>query len=388
MRIQAVRMQPVRYVNFARFAERFGGELQAVMSGVVASGVYVGGDELAAFESAFARFCGTAHAVGVANGTDALELTLRAWGVGPGDDVVIPANTAMPTALAVEHAGANVVLVDAEDDTGTIDVAAVRVALTPATRAIVPVHLYGHPADMDPLREIARAYGVHLLEDAAHAHGARYRGGANGRDRRCGALGDAAAFSFYPTKNLGAIGDGGCITTDNAELATRLRALRNNGLAANYDHPVLGFNSRLDPLQAAILRWKLARLDAWNARRAELAERYANGLAGVAQLSLPVVRSWATSVWHAYPIRVRATAQSGVRDALARALLDDGIETNVHYRTPIHLQSCYAGRWQRGDFPVSERRAATMLSLPLDPFHTDDEIDRVIDALRRYVAAL
>jgi len=366
-------------VNFARFAERFEGELQGVMSAVARSGVYIGGDEVAAFENGFARFIGTEFAVGVANGTDALELTLRAWGIGPGDDVIIPANTAMPTALAVDHAGANIVLADVEDDTGMIDVAAVRAAVTPATRVIIPVHLYGHAVDMDALQAVARSAGAYVLEDASHAHGAYHR------DRRCGSLGDAAAFSCYPTKNLGALGDAGCITTSDADLAARLRTLRNCGLAANYEHVVAGFNSRLDPLQAAILRWKLTHLDEWNARRGALAARYAAGLADVAGLELPTVRSWAAPVWHAFVVRVR----DGSRDALQRALLDAGIETNVHYRVPIHLQPCYAGRgWKRGEFPVSERRAATMLSLPLDPLHTDDEIDRTIGAVRAYCAPL
>ena len=364
----------VSYVNFRRFADRYRGELQTVMTSVVDSGIYIGGDEVASFERAFARFCGTEHAVGVASGQDALELTLRAWGIGPGDDVIVPANTAMPTALAVDHAGANIILVDVEDDTGTIDVAAVRAVATPATRAIVPVHLYGHVADMDALLDLARSRGVHVLEDASHAHGAYHR------DRRSGALGDAAAFSCYPTKNLGALGDAGCVTTNDGELATRLRTLRNCGLTVKYDHVVAGFNSRLDPLQAAILHWKLARLDEWNARRAVLAARYFEALGDLPQLTLPVVRSWATPVWHAFAVRVR----TGSRDDLERALSAAGIQTNVHYRAPIHLQSCYAGRWQPGRFPVSEARASELLSLPLDPFHTDEEIDRTIAAVRAY----
>ena len=366
-------MSRVAYVNFPRFAERHGAELLTVMAAVVDSGIYVGGPEVAEFERAFAAYCGTAHAVGVANGLEALELTLRAWRIGAGDDVIVPANTAIPTALAVTHAGARLVLADVERDTGLLDVAAVEAALTPATRAIVPVHLYGHAVDMDPLRAVAARAGARVLEDAAHAHGAAYRG------RRCGGLADAAAFSFYPTKNLGAFGDGGCVTTNDGELAAELRLLRNCGLTANYEHTVRGFNSRLDPLQAAVLRWKLGRLDVWNERRTALAAIYLAELAHARGLTLPAVRPWATPVWHAFPVCVH----DGLRDAVQRALLDDGVETNVHYRVPIHRQPCYAGEgWRLGDFPASERRAEMLLSLPLDPFHTDDEILRVSAAVR------
>ena len=366
-------MSRVAYVNFPRFAERYRAELGAVMAAVVDSGIYVGGPEVAEFERAFAAYCGTAHAVGVANGLEALELTLRAWRIGAGDDVIVPANTAIPTALAVTHAGARLVLADVEHDSGLLDIGAVEAALTPATRAIVPVHLYGHAVDMDPLREVAARAGARVLEDAAHAHGAAYRG------RRCGGLADAAAFSFYPTKNLGAFGDGGCVTTNDGELAAELRLLRNYGATTKYEHAARGFNSRLDPLQAAVLRWKLGRLDAWNERRAALAAIYLAELADARGLTLPAVRPWATPVWHAFAVCVH----DGLRDALQRALLEDGVETNVHYRVPVHRQPCYAGEgWRLGAFPASERRAEMLLSLPLDPFHTDDEILRVSAAVR------
>jgi dTDP-3-amino-3,4,6-trideoxy-alpha-D-glucose transaminase len=370
---------PVRYVNFARFAERRREELQAVVARVLASGVYIGGDEVAAFERAFAEYCGTRFAVGVANGTDALALTLRAWGIGAGDDVIVPANTAVQTALAVTHAGARPVLADVEPDTGLVTAATVAAALTPKTRAIVPVDLYGHPADADALRAVANAAGARLLEDAAHAHGARYRA------RRCGGLADAAAFSFYPTKNLGAFGDAGCVTTDDAELAAELRLLRACGLTADYRHERLGYTSRLDPLQAALLRWKLGSLDAWNERRRALARIYAEWLGGVAGLSLPAVRAWAEPVWYAYPVLVHGAP----RDAVRRALLEAGVETNVHYPIPVHLQPCYAGAgWHAGDFPVAEARAPQLLSLPLDPFHDEDEIVRAAGALRDVLARL
>lgn len=372
-------MSGVRYVNFGRAAERYREEIAAVLARVTSSGVYIGGDDVAGFEREFAAYCGTTYAVGVANGTDALELTLRAWDLGPGDEIIVPANTAVMTALAVTHAGARIVLVDADDETGLIDPNAVEAAITPATRAVVPVQLYGHPAEMRRIGEIARRAGVRVLEDAAHAHGAAYEG------HRCGGLADAAAFSFYPTKTLGAFGDAGCVTTNDAALAARLRLLRNMGAAAGQDHVVAGYNSRLDPLQAAVLRWKLPQLDAWNARRRELAALYGALLGDVDGLTLPAVRSWALPVWYAFPVRVRG----GLRDALAQELAGDGIETNVHYRVPVHLQSCYAGHgWRRGDFPVSEARAGEQLSLPLDPFHTEDEIARVAAAVRAVLARL
>ena len=366
-------MSPVRYVNFQRFSTRYRDELHAVFSRFLESGIYMGGPEVIEFERSFAEYCGTQFAVGVANGLEALELTLRAWRVGPGDEVIVPANTAVQTALAVAHTGARVVLVDVEADTGLLDASAVEAALTPATRAIVPVHLYGHPVDIDPVYALATRARVRVLEDAAHAHGARYR------DRRCGSLADAAAFSFYPTKNLGAFGDAGCVTTNDAALADELRLLRACGLTVDYRHDRKGYTSRLDPLQAALLRWKLSHLDAWNERRRELASTYLAELVGTPGLMLPVVRSWAEPVWYAFPICV----YHGLRDELARALLDDAIETNVHYRVPVHLQPCFEDEaWRRGDFPVSELRAASLLSLPLDAFHTGEEIARVIAAVR------
>jgi dTDP-3-amino-3,4,6-trideoxy-alpha-D-glucose transaminase len=363
----------VAYVNFDRLAKRHGDEIRAALSRVVDSGTYIGGDEVEAFEREFAAYCGTKHAVGVGSGLSALELTLRAWGLGPDDEVIVPANTAVPTALAVTHAGARLVLADVEPSTGLVDPDAIEAALTPATRAIIPVHLYGHPAEMDRIRAIAARAGVKVLEDAAQAHGATYRGA------RCGALADAAAFSFYPTKNLGALGDGGCVTTNDGELARTLRSLRNAGSTVKYVHDEKGTTSRLGPMQAAVLRVKLPYLDGWNRRRGELAALYAEALGGTAGLTLPALAPSTVSAWHAFPVLVH----DGIRDAVRRALLDDGIGTNVHYPVPVHLQPCYADLGARpGDFPVSERRAEMLLSLPLDPFHTDGEIRRVAASLR------
>jgi dTDP-3-amino-3,4,6-trideoxy-alpha-D-glucose transaminase len=369
----------IRYLNFQRFSERYRDELRDVAGRVFESGIYLGGEEVANFEHAFAAFCGTRFAVAVASGLDALSLTLRAWQIGQGDDVVVPANTAVPTALAVTHTGARVVLADVEADTGLMSAATLRAVMTAATRAVIPVHLYGHPVDMDPLREVAAGAGAFVLEDAAHAHGALYRG------RRCGSLADAAAFSFYPTKNLGAFGDGGCVTTDDADLARELRLLRTCGLTTAYRHERLGFTSRLDALQAALLGWKLYHLEAWNARRRDIARVYQHALSGLPGLTVPVVRDWALPVWYAFPVQVA----DGLRDSMERILLEMGIETNVHYRIPVHLQPCYeAMSWRPGDFPASEARAAAQLSLPLDALHRDDEIARVVEAVRTALARL
>ena len=366
-------LQTIKYVNFARLADRHAVDLRRIVARVLASGTYVGGEEVASFESAFAAYTGTRFAIGVGNGLEALELTLRAWGVGPGDEVIVPANSAIPTALAVSHTGARVVFIDVEHDTGLVSASAVEAALTAATRVVIPVHLYGHPVDLDAIRAVTANAGVRILEDAAHAHGALYRG------RRCGSLGDAAAFSFYPTKNLGAFGDAGCVTTDDPELGAELRLLRSCGLTAQYQHARRGYNSRLDPLQAALLAWKLGHLDEWNERRRALAAMYLDGLAGVAGARLPGVRPWAIPVWHAFPILVA----DGGRDAAQRRLLERGIETNIHYRVPLHLQECFlADGPGPGSLPASERRAASLLSLPLDPFHTDEEIAAVVRAVR------
>jgi dTDP-4-amino-4,6-dideoxygalactose transaminase len=362
----------VPYLDLARYGALIGPELDLATSRVIRSGALIGGPEVAAFEHDFAAYCEAPHMVGVGNGLDALTLTLRAWGIGPGDEVICPAHTFIATALAVEAVGATPVLVDVEPDTGLIDAAAIAAALTDRTRAVIPVHLYGHPADMDGIRDALAGHNVRILEDACQAHGARYRG------RRAGSLGDAAAFSFYPTKNLGAAGDGGAVTADPATAAA-VRRLANYGAAAKYEHQELGVNSRLDPMQAAILATKLPWLDAWNARRSALALRYFRALAGVDGLLLPAVRGWAEPVWHVFPIRV-----PGRRDALQARLAERGVGTNIHYPTPVHLQPCYAGRWRAGDFPAAEALAQSLLSLPLDPTHSEAEIDHVAAQVRAF----
>ncbi len=363
----------VPYLDLRRTHQSLGPEIERVIRRVLQSGALIGGPELASFEARFAAYCGAGQMVGLGNGLDALVIALRAWGVGPGDEVIVPAHTFVATALAVDEVGATAVLVDVEPDTGLIDIGQVSAAITNRTAAIIPVHLYGHPADMDALAAAIGDRDIRILEDAAQAHGARYKG------RRCGGLGDAAAFSFYPTKNLGALGDGGALVTVDAALADKVRMIANYGSREKYRHEVAGRNSRLDPLQAAVLAEKLDHLDAWNARRSELAIRYFHGLADVRGLELPGVRSWAEPVWHVFPIRI-----DGRRDQLATYLSERGVGVNIHYPTPVHLQPCYADRWQAGDFPVSEALTRSVLSLPLDPMHTNREIDLVVARVREF----
>ncbi len=363
----------VPYLDLSRTSQLVGAEIELAMRRVVKSGWLIGGEEVTAFEDRFAAFCGAEHMVGLGNGLDALVLALRAWNIGPGDEVIVPAHTFVATALAVDEVGATPVLVDVEADTGLMDVGLVAAAITECTRAIIPVHLYGQPVDMDGLAKVIGDRDIKVLEDACQAHGARYKG------RRCGALGDAAAFSFYPTKNLGALGDGGSLVTRDAATAERVRRIANYGSTQKYRHEELGRNSRLDPIQAAVLGVKLDHLDAWNARRGEIALRYFLGLADVRGMDLPAVRSWAQPVWHVFPVRV-----PGARDALEAFLKEKGVGTNIHYPTPVHLQPCYDGRWTAGAFPVAEALSTSLLSLPLDPTHTDQEIDFVISRVREF----
>ena len=366
----------VPYLDLAHANQALGAEMELAMRRVMKSGVLIGGPEVQAFEARFADYSGAAHAIGVGNGLDALVLALRAWGVGPGDEVIVPAHTFIATALAVDEVGATPVLVDVEPDTGLMDIAAAAAAITPRTRAVIPVHLYGHPVDIDGLRAAIGDRDVKILEDACQAHGAGYR------DRRCGALGDAAAFSFYPTKNLGALGDGGAVTTNDPATAEAVRMMANYGARTRGHHEIAGRNSRLDPLQAAVLRVKLEHLDAWNARRSQLALRYFMGLTGVKGLELPAVRGWAQPVWHVFAVRAPEW-----RDALKSVLDARGIGTNIHYPTPVHRHDCYADRWSAGDFPVAEAIAASTLSLPLDPTLSDREVDFVIARVREFFSA-
>ncbi|MCG3189079.1 MAG: dTDP-3-amino-3,4,6-trideoxy-alpha-D-glucose transaminase [Burkholderiaceae bacterium] len=343
----------IPFLDLQRINATFEPDLGRAAARVLASGRYVLGPEVAAFEAEFAAYCGVRHAVGVASGLDALVLILRAYDIGTGDEVIVPSHTFIATWLAVGQVGARPVPVEPEPDGFLIDPARVEAAITPRTRAVIAVHLYGHPASMAALREITRRHRLHLIEDAAQAHGAREDG------RRVGSLGDAAAFSFYPGKNLGALGDAGAITCDDDALAQHLRQLRNYGALQKYHHDVAGVNSRLDELQAAILRVKLPRLDADNAHRRTQAEAYEAVLRG-SPLAPSPVRPGCEPVWHLMVV------QHGARDALAAALAAEGIECGVHYPVPCHRQGAYAG----GSWPAlagAERLAARVLSLPLGP---------------------
>lgn len=330
-------------------------EVRSAIDRVLQRSWYVLGEEGAAFEREFAAWVGTAHAVGVGSGTEAIHLALRAAGIGPGDEVITVANTCVPTIAGIGASGATPVLVDAHSDTLTLDPALLASALTSRTRAIVPVHLYGHPCDMDPIMAFAAEHELVVVEDCAQAHGARYKG------RACGTLGHLAAFSFYPSKNLGAYGDGGAVTTSDPALDAALRKLRNYGEETRYHHVVPGINSRLDEIQAAILRVKLPRVAGWNERRRALACSYDDGLSGL-PVATPPRAVWADSNHHLYPVRLAR------REELQSFLRDRGIQTLMHYPIPVHLQPAYANLgYRRGAFPVSERACDTVLSLPLYP---------------------
>jgi dTDP-4-amino-4,6-dideoxygalactose transaminase len=337
---------------------------------VLSSGRFILGEEVEAFEVEFSAYCQTSFCVGVSNGLDALHLILRAYEIGPGDEVIVPANTFIATWLAVSYSGARPVPVDCRSDTGNIDVEQVVNAITPHTRAIIAVHLFGQAADIEPLKAVAQEYGLYLIEDAAQAHGATYHG------HRIGSLGDAAGFSFYPGKNLGALGDGGAITTSDPDLVNRLQLLRNYGSRQKYKHEEMGFNSRLDELQAAFLRVKLSKLDVWNLRRREIALRYLRELADC-DIILPKELPGNQSSWHLFVIR------SPRRSELLSELAANGVETSVHYPVPPHQQSAYAKlNIPLGSFPNTEAWHREALSLPIGPTMSDEEVGKVIDALQ------
>jgi dTDP-4-amino-4,6-dideoxygalactose transaminase len=317
---------------------------------------YILGEEVSAFEEEFAAYCGVKYAVGTGNGLDALRLILQAAGIGPGDEVVVAANSYIATPVAISSVGARPVFVEPLADTYNIDPSQIEVAITPRTRAIMPVHLYGQPADMDSILAIAERHGCLVIEDAAQAHGALYKG------RKAGSLGHAAGFSFYPSKNLGCYGDGGAVTTNNPDLARAVRVRRNYGSATQYVSEVIGVNSRLDELQAAILRVKLQVLDAMNTKRRALAKRYLRCLAAEPAVISPAVPAWAEPSWHLFVVRLENRTR--VRDALSA----DGVETRVHYPVPPHLQAAYASLGhKRGAYPIAERLADEVMSLPFGP---------------------
>jgi dTDP-4-amino-4,6-dideoxygalactose transaminase len=350
-------------------------EVAAGWQEVLAQTAFIGGKQVAAFEQEFAEFVGTGHCVGVANGTDAIEIALRALGIGPGDECILPANTFIATAEAVCRAGARPVLVDCADDgTYLIDTDAIEAATTSRTRAIIPVHLFGQAAAVERITPLAQRLGVHILEDAAQAQGARRHGvGA-------GALGDVASTSFYPGKNLGAYGDAGAVLTNSADLASRMRIIRDHGSAQKYQHEVMGVNSRLDTLQAVVLSAKLRRLADWNSSRRAAAARYDSLLADVSNVTLPRTLEGNEHIWHLYVVRVPE------RDRVLKELHAAGIGAGIHYPVPVHLTPAAADLgYAEGAFPVTERAAGEMLSLPIFAEITPEQQERVFSAL---IAAL
>ncbi len=343
-------------------------ELDEAYRRVMNSGWYLLGSELADFETEFARYCSTKYAMGVANGLQALELILRAYDIGPGDEVIVPSNTYIATWLAVSYVGAQVIPVEPDIRTYNIDPNRVEAAITPKTKAIMPVHLYGQTADIDPIMQLAQHYNLKVIEDAAQSHGATYKG------NKAGALGHAAGFSFYPGKNLGAFGDAGAITTNDAALAERIKMLRNYGSKIKYHNEERGVNSRLDEFQAGALRVKLKYLDQWNARRARLAQYYTEKLKHHSDIICPYVMETNQPVWHLYVIR------SQIRDVLQNQLKEEGINTLIHYPIPPHKQKAYKEMhaWQ---LPISENIHKEVLSLPMGPHLSEEQVHRVVTAL-------
>ncbi|PYS46231.1 MAG: erythromycin biosynthesis sensory transduction protein eryC1 [Acidobacteria bacterium] len=349
-------------------------ELNDAYQRVMESGWYILGQEVESFEAEFAAYCGAKHCIGVGNGLEALHLILRAMDIGPGDEVIVPANTYIATWLAVSYAGATPVAVEPDERTYNIDPLKMEAVITRKTKAVIAVHLYGQPADMDSINEVAGSAGIKVIEDAAQAQGAAYKG------KRVGSLGYAAGFSFYPGKNLGAFGDAGAVLTDDDELARRVSLLRNYGSPVKYYNELKGFNSRLDELQAALLRVKLSKLDQWNERRKQVAKQYLESLTELEDLVLPFVPEYADPIWHLFVISY------GNRDRLQKHLTDQGIGTLIHYPVPPHLQEAYLELGYRaGAFPLSEKIARRVLSIPMGPHLSEDEANQVIEQLHSFI---
>ncbi|HKV60699.1 MAG TPA: DegT/DnrJ/EryC1/StrS family aminotransferase [Candidatus Acidoferrum sp.] len=364
----------VPFVDLGAQYQSISGEILEGISTVIRQADFILGQEVGAFEEEFAAFCGVRHAVGVDSGTSALELALRAFNIGPGDEVITAVNSFIATALAISHVGAKPVFVDVDPATSAIDACKIERAITPRSKAIIPIHLYGHPADMDSIRQIAARYGLIVIEDACQAHGALYKG------KRAGSLGHAAAFSFYPGKNLGAYGDGGMVVTNDRSIAERLAMLRNYGQKEKYQHLLRGYNRRLDTLQAAVLRIKLKYLEKWNAARRWNATLYRKFLEG-SGVVIPAESAGVESVWHLYVVR---TPQ---RDLLREHLLRHGVAVGIHYPIPIHLQPAYQDLgYKRGDFPVAEAFAQEVLSLPMYPELTTEQIQLTSTLVRDFLA--
>lgn len=361
----------VPFLDLTAAYEELSGELDKRVRRVMTRGWYVLGEEVSGFEEEFARYVGAKHCVGVGSGLDALELALRAMGMGSGDEIIVPSNTFIATWLSVRGCGAHPVPVDPDEATYNLTADAIEAALTPRTRGLIPVHMYGQAADMDSILDLARRRDLRVLADAAQAHGARYRG------KPIGVFGDACAWSFYPGKNLGAMGDGGAVTTDDPGLAEQVRLLRNYGSPSKHLHQVAGRNSRLDELQAAILRVKLIRLDAWNERRRRVAARYLEGLAHT-DLTLPVVPSWSEPAWHLFVVR------SPRRDFIRQELEKQGVQTQIHYPMPPYRQPVFQelGIDPRA-FPVAERLHSEVLSLPMGPHLGEAQLNHTLESLSK-----
>jgi dTDP-4-amino-4,6-dideoxygalactose transaminase len=350
-------------------------EINSAIGEVIDSGAFAGGPLVARFEEDFAAYCDCLHAIGVGSGTEALWLSLLALGIGPGDEVITVPNTFMATAEAITYCGARPVFVDVDERTYTMDPSALEEAVTPVTKAVIPVHLFGQPADMDPILEVARRHGLFVVEDACQAHGAEYKG------RKVGTLADAACFSFYPGKNLGAYGEAGAVVTDNPELDEKIRILRDHGQVRKYHHTMVGWNCRMDGIQAAVLRIKLRHLDRWNQLRRSHAAHYDRALNGVEDLVPPMHPPWVRHVYHIYAIRIPD------RDKVMRQLSDQGIGCGVHYPVPIHLQEAYRSiGYERGAFPIAERCAAEFVSLPMFPELTPAQAEIVIRGVKEAVS--
>jgi dTDP-4-amino-4,6-dideoxygalactose transaminase len=367
-------MDKIPFLNMKAPYQELQDELDAAYERVMASGWYILGEEVESFEKEFAAYCGVKHCIGVGNGLEALHLILRAYGIGQGDEVIVPANTYIATWLAVSYAGALPVPVEPNERTYNLNPARIETAITPKTKAILAVHLYGQTAEMESINALARKYGLKVIEDAAHAHGARYHA------KRAGGLGDAAGWSFYPGKNLGALGDAGAVTTDDDDLADEVRMLRNYGSKVKYHNLAKGYNSRLDEFQASFLRVKLKYLDEWNARRAYLADLYLKLLKNT-DLILPFVPVEMKAAWHLFVVRTRQ------REYLQEHLQANGIGTLIHYPVPPHLQPAYQELdLPAGSFPISERIHEEVLSLPIGPHLSTMELERVVDVIQSYFA--
>ena len=365
-------MKLVPFLDLGRLHQSIREPLDAAYHRVLDSGWFIMGPELEAFESEFSQYCEVKHCIGVGNGLEALHLLLRAYGIGPGDEVIVPSNTFIATWLAVTECGATPVPVEPNIETHNIDPTLIGNAITSRTRAIIPVHLYGQPADMDPICELATKHGLIVIEDAAQAQGARYKG------RRTGSLGHAAATSFYPGKNLGALGDGGAVLTSDDAIAGKIKQLRNYGSNMKYQHDLVGYNSRLDEMQAAFLRTKLSVLDEWNARRREIATQYSTLLEG-ASIHLPRIPEYIEPVWHLYVIR------SKHRDTLKAHLEQQGVSTVIHYPIPPHRQACYCDSRGR-NLPIAVMLAGEVLSLPMSPALKVDEVQLVARTITTFLA--